>query len=370
MKILYVTRHFNHSGYIILEKLIQSGFSIESVLLHKKRDKWRISYFRFFLIFWYKLKCHYYRCKPLKTINSEEYLAKKYNIPIIWAESIKSDSFYEELIRINPDIIVLGGGWHELIPKKVYSFPRLGCLNTHPSLLPEFRGTSITRWQVLHGIEKSGSTIHYVDDNFDTGGILAQKEFKMNSSITPQQLFYELGTVGADIMVSLLSEIEKQGKKQPFYVEHNPSYYQYYKRWDWNETKLRINWDKPLKSIHYFILANTQESYQYLGPYFEFNKNKYIIRETELLHIGKKEKEYLENKCDFGLYVFSIDEKSNICILKKSCEFVLKIKTIQKFDKYCKYRRSYPANILLQIKTDQLFQRPNEQHKSISGNYI
>ncbi|MDR7208966.1 formyltransferase family protein [Flavobacterium piscis] len=360
MKIFYVTRHFNHSGYILLEKLIERGFNIEAVLLHKNKDKWRVRFFRFFLIFLYKVKCLYYRCQPLRTINSEEFLAKKYDIPIVWAESIKSDSFFKELSRINPDIIVLGGGWHELIPQRVYSFPKLGCLNTHPSLLPEFRGTSITRWQVLYGIEKSGSTIHYVDGTFDTGGILAQKEFKMSSEITPQQLFYELGHIGADIMVPLLKEIEKHGKKQTFHVEHNPIYYHYYKKWQWNEAHLLIDWAKSLKSIHYHILANTQESFQYLGPYFEYNKKKYIVRETELLNIGKNEKKYLENKYESNLYVFSIDNKSNIYILKKNCEFVLKIKKIQKFDKYYKYRRSYPANILLKMNKDQLFKKLNE----------
>lgn len=61
MKILYVTRHFNHSGYLILQRLIAEGIPIAAILLHKVRDPWRSPVQGFFLRLWYRFTCWYYR---------------------------------------------------------------------------------------------------------------------------------------------------------------------------------------------------------------------------------------------------------------------------------------------------------------------
>lgn len=355
MRILYVTRHFNHSGFLILKRLIEEGMPIGAVLLHKNDDRWRKPVLKEILKYMYYFKCWFYRCQPLRTIRSEEELAKRNGIPIIWTESIKSDEFFEQLKELNPDIIVLGGGWHELIPKRVFSFPRLGCINTHPSLLPEFRGTSITRWQVLHGVEKSGSTIHYVDDTFDTGGVLAQHVVNVSNNVTPQELFLALGHAGAEIMISLLRRFEESGKQESYRVDHNVFYYKYFKKWSWDIEELRINWSDPLKSIHFKVLANTQESFEYRGVYFDFNSEKFFLRKTRLTEWTSEERTRLDTLADSGLYVMKLigDE---ICLGRSGDSFGLVLISIQKYDGYYKFRRSYPANKLLKVKVNVRFQ--------------
>src|SRR5690606_41424275 len=121
-------------------------------------------------------------------------------------------------------------GWHELITERIFNFTKLGCINLHPSLLPEFKGTSITRWQVLKGVRRSGCTIHVINENFDEGEILAQDALSVSEEITPQTLFYELGLLGAEMMTNLLHSIEKNGKPKPISVtggEHQ----KYFSKW-------------------------------------------------------------------------------------------------------------------------------------------
>ena len=355
MKILYVTRHFNHSGYTILESLIENNFAIAAVLLHDDNDHLRKPFLRQLLIFLYKLKCLYYKCKPLKTIKSEMLLAKKNNIPILFTKSIKSDSFYEDLKNLNPDIIVLGGGWHELIPQRVYSFPKLGCINTHPSLLPEFRGTSITRWQVLYGVELSGSTIHYVDDKFDTGGVLSQKSTKVSLETSPQDLFYQLGKVGAEIMIPLLRKFESEGKQNTYTVDHNSSYYKYFSRWKWNQEDLKVNWNDSLRNIHFKILSNTQESYEYLGPIMNYEEESYFIRQSKLIEVSNQQAEFINGLSDNAIYVIDVEHSGNIVLSRKNENFCLVLIKLQKFDKWHKYRRSYSPNKLLKVKPKTKF---------------
>lgn len=282
MKILYVTRHFNHSGYLILQRLIDEGVPIQAVLVEDRWDIYKIPLLRCLAKLWYKLTILFYRGRELKTLNSEELLARNNGLRVLKTKTMKNDQFYEELSRLNPDLIVLGGGWHELIPERVFKLPKYGCINTHPSLLPEFRGTSITRWQVLHGVRYSGSTIHFVDDRFDTGGAIAQKRIEVNPEWTPQELFYQLGVVGADLMVDLLKKYWSNFNPPVFFPEHNQKYYKYFSRWKWNDESLKINLNKGIRQIYFFVLANSQESYKYSGPYLTVNGKDFIVREAKL----------------------------------------------------------------------------------------
>jgi methionyl-tRNA formyltransferase len=351
MKILYITRHFNHSGYLILERLLKENVEISAVLLHKNNDPLKNKMFRMSYEFLYNLTCKFYRSKKVKTFHSEEQLAKKNNIPIIWTHSIKSDEFFEDLVQLSPDIIVMGGGWHELLPQRVFSFPELGCINTHPSLLPEFRGTSITRWQVLYGLKKSGSTIHYVDDNFDTGGVLAQKEFHLNRDYTPQELFFELGKVGADIMVELLERFRKKGKQTSYFVEHNKDFYQYFKKWTWDMDVLKINWSKSFEEINSFVWSNYQENFKYAGPVFAFDKKKYILRESSIKQLESEDFQTLDRLQEGKIYALIKEE--NLILYRRNEKSALIIKQVQQFDRFFKYRRANnPIRFIEKSKTN------------------
>ena len=90
------------------------------------------------------------------------------------------------------DLIVLGGGWPELLPLNIIEAPLIGSINTHPSLLPDFRGTDIVRWQVFNNVKKTGVTIHYMDERFDTGQIIGQVEMDVEDIETPQLITTKL----------------------------------------------------------------------------------------------------------------------------------------------------------------------------------
>lgn len=342
MRILYVTRHLNHSGYEVLNRLIKDDFEIVGVLL--KNDKsWLLRpWLRYIPIIWYEIKCYFYRCEPLKTIRSEELLAKNNKLPIIKTDSIKSDQFYNELTRIRPDIIVLGGGWHELLPERVFSFPEYGCINTHPSLLPEFRGTSITRWQILYGVKESGSTIHYVDGKFDTGLALAQKRISINTDETPQGLFLKLGKLGAEQMPEVLREIKQGDIKQVQNENVNQDYVSYFSRWQWDDNSLKINWAMNFQEIHYHIKANTQESYQYTGPTFKIGGDTYFMRSSTLIPLNS----FIElNKIPVEYYqsskVLLVRSGRDVYFYRNGENFLLELNSIQKSDLIRIIRRSF-----------------------------
>jgi methionyl-tRNA formyltransferase len=72
-----------------------------------------------------------------------------------------------------PDLcLCLGYRW--LLTPEILGIPRLGVVNSHPSLLPRWRGPFPVAWAVREGDAGLAMTFHWMDAEFDTGPILAQ----------------------------------------------------------------------------------------------------------------------------------------------------------------------------------------------------
>ncbi len=90
------------------------------------------------------------------------------------------------------DIVVLAGYMKKLGPKTLARFHGR-ILNIHPALLPKFGGAGM--WGIhVHeaviaaGEKESGVTIHFVDENYDTGEIIAQTRVPVMPDDTPEKL--------------------------------------------------------------------------------------------------------------------------------------------------------------------------------------
>jgi phosphoribosylglycinamide formyltransferase 1 len=72
-----------------------------------------------------------------------------------------------------PDAVCLAGFMRILGPAFVRAFPER-IVNTHPSLLPAFRGAHAVRDALAYGVKVSGCTVHLVDEEVDHGPVLFQ----------------------------------------------------------------------------------------------------------------------------------------------------------------------------------------------------
>jgi len=78
-----------------------------------------------------------------------------------------------ELEKHQVDLVCLAGFMRLLSAYFVRQFP-LRILNIHPALLPSFPGLDAQHQALDHGVKISGCTVHFVDENLDSGPILAQ----------------------------------------------------------------------------------------------------------------------------------------------------------------------------------------------------
>ncbi len=78
-----------------------------------------------------------------------------------------------ELKKHQVDLVCLAGYMRLLSAYFVREFP-LRILNIHPALLPSFPGLDAQHQAIDHGVKVSGCTVHFVDENLDSGPILVQ----------------------------------------------------------------------------------------------------------------------------------------------------------------------------------------------------
>jgi methionyl-tRNA formyltransferase len=112
-----------------------------------------------------------------------------------------------ELIeRLRPDLVVSVGYGH-LVPPDVLSIPPEGCINLHPSYLPHNRGKSPNVWSIVEGTP-AGVTLHYMDEEFDTGEIIERREMEVGFDATGKDLHERLERAQFDLFTDVWPRIE------------------------------------------------------------------------------------------------------------------------------------------------------------------
>lgn len=89
--------------------------------------------------------------------------------------------------------VVLLAGYLKLVPPEVVTRYAGRILNIHPALLPSFGGKGMYGMNVHRavldaGVPRSGATVHFVDEAYDRGRILAQRSVPVQADDTPEQL--------------------------------------------------------------------------------------------------------------------------------------------------------------------------------------
>ncbi len=103
------------------------------------------------------------------------------------------------------------------IPVDALEVPRFGIINTHPALLPRYRGPNPMAWAVRNGDPELGYTVHRMDADFDTGAILAQGTMPLATIERPEALFRAMIELVGRLLPEALARVEagEAGDPQP-----------------------------------------------------------------------------------------------------------------------------------------------------------
>lgn len=234
-------------------------------------------------------------------------LAQELNIPVLTPSKMKDEALIERLKSENADFFVVVA-YGKILPKEILDIPRLGCINIHASLLPEYRGAAPIQWSIIDGKKKTGITTMLMDEGLDTGDILKQYELPIADDETGGSLFDKLAILGGEAIVDTIANFESitptpQGEatteyakmisKQMGEIDFNksgteierlirgmnpwPSAYTKY------EGKVLKIWEaKVCENISELPNINLSENY---GKIYSFNKDIFIICNNSVLKV-------------------------------------------------------------------------------------
>lgn len=92
------------------------------------------------------------------------------------------------------ELVVLAGYMRLLSPVFIDGFPGR-IINIHPSLLPSFAGLEGVAQALRYGVKVSGCTVHFVDENLDTGPIILQEAVPVYDNDTEESLHRRIHSV-------------------------------------------------------------------------------------------------------------------------------------------------------------------------------
>ena len=178
---------------------------------------------------------------PVKTY------AVEHDLPLFQPEKLRNEEFLSQIQSLNADIFVVVA--FRMMPKVLFSMPRLGTFNLHASLLPGYRGAAPINYAVINGETKSGVTTFFINEKIDEGNILLQAETEISPEDNAGTLHDRLMEIGAKLVVETLDGLA-EGKltEIPQNQKENPkTAYKIFKE----DTK--IDWEKEVEVIHNFI---------------------------------------------------------------------------------------------------------------------
>ena len=138
----------------------------------------------------------------------------------------------------------------QILAPEFFSFPPLGTLNVHASLLPKYRGAAPVVHALLDGERETGVTIMKIDEGMDTGAIVSQSRLAVGSDTNAAELEEALAHRGAELLIQTLpgyasGEIQAlaQDGEQATYAPRI------------GKKGVRIDWNWPDLQIHNWVRA-------------------------------------------------------------------------------------------------------------------
>ena len=121
-----------------------------------------------------------------------------------WANTLLANVQHHQ-----PDLVVLAG-FMKILPESFVKALEGRLINTHPSLLPDFKGAHAVRDAIAAGANKTGVTIHFVDAGVDTGEVIVQRELAILPGETEEDLHERIKVVERALLVETVEKFAQQ----------------------------------------------------------------------------------------------------------------------------------------------------------------
>jgi methionyl-tRNA formyltransferase/RimJ/RimL family protein N-acetyltransferase len=133
-------------------------------------------------------------------------VAQSHQLPLLIQPKVNSPdyaAFKESVNQLAPDLILVNS-YSMILREEILAIPRLGGINIHGALLPQYRGCNPTQWAILNGESLTGVTMHEMSAGLDEGRIIDQRAVPMFFEDTWQSAYARISRATDDLIATNL----------------------------------------------------------------------------------------------------------------------------------------------------------------------
>ncbi len=172
-------------------------------------------------------------------------IALEHNIQVWQPKRVKkSPETLESLRETQADAFVVVA-YGQILSSEILQMPKLGCINVHGSILPQYRGAAPIQWSIYNGDRKTGITTMLMDEGLDTGDMLLKSETEIDLLDNAIDIAIKLSTQGATLLIETLQKLAA-GKINPIPQEDSQSTYARLI----DKSDYLVDWNKNSTAIH------------------------------------------------------------------------------------------------------------------------
>ncbi|MEJ7665637.1 MAG: methionyl-tRNA formyltransferase [Hymenobacter sp.] len=131
--------------------------------------------------------------------------ALAHGLPVLQPTNLKDPAFQAELKSYAADLQVVVA--FRMLPEAVWAMPRLGSVNIHASLLPQYRGAAPINWALMHGDQETGVSSFFLRHEIDTGDLILQDKMAIALDDDFGSLYDKLKVAGAALAARTVAAI-------------------------------------------------------------------------------------------------------------------------------------------------------------------
>lgn len=146
-----------------------------------------------------------FKCKVTCSLSS---FAEEMKIPVWYVHNPNDKDFLARLEQIKPDIIINQS--QSLLKKNLLDIPRIGVINRHNALLPKNRGRLSPFWTLFKNEPRAGVSIHYVEEDLDSGNIICQVSFPIERKDNFNTILRKCYTQAPDAMLKAIEKLRNK----------------------------------------------------------------------------------------------------------------------------------------------------------------
>lgn len=128
-------------------------------------------------------------------------------LKVLQPEKLKDETFLAELKSLNADLQVVVA--FRMLPEVVWNMPRMGTINLHGSLLPQYRGAAPINHAIINGETATGVTTFFLQHQIDTGNIIDSQKITIEPEDNFGTLHDKMMQIGAKVIVKTVHSIQE-----------------------------------------------------------------------------------------------------------------------------------------------------------------